>query len=478
MFKSLKFKNSYLIIIIRIAIIGSLVVAWISPSQSPAAREITIIFVLDVSDSITVVHQKCHKNTIAIYRQQLSDYLATLTSNCRWGAVFFAAEAEIATPMHRYDGEVYLTKPKVSGHASNLYQGIELALELSANAPRRRLVLISDGQFSDDDQRRVRDRLAASKVPLLFFSALTQLPLKDVSLDNLVIAPMAHRHEQLSGYATIYTSSPGRFRVVVASGKQLLRDVRLAMTNRGRARIYFSLAVSAASRQVVQAWVESLSFKDQFRQNNHYRTQIRVIGPARVLIAGAFLPASGLSGNITQVRPEQLASFTNLNQFQVIIISQGDAATLAPVATALQRYVFSGGGLLVLGSKDTLGPGGYADTALEKALPIWCLPENQRPLALLVALDVSGSMGEVVDGNSKMQLAKEALARCLSMLAGDDLFSLLVFPRAITSSYSIYDGGASSPTTTGYLTKIASTRWYRSWHCFTKMRQQFYHCWR
>ena len=95
-----------------------------------------------------------------------------------------------------------------------------------------------------------------------------------------------------------------------------------------------------------------------------------------------------------------------------------------PLCNAMYSW---GGGLFILGGEDTLGPGGYSDTPLEKALPVWCLPESRRPLALLVALDVSGSMGEVPDGNSKMQQARQTLARSLSLLADDDLFSLLAF---------------------------------------------------
>jgi len=89
---------------------------------------------------------------------------------------------------------------------------------------------------------------------------------------------------------------------------------------------------------------------------------------------------------------------------------------------ALLRWVRGGGGLLVAGGAFGLGPG-YAGQPLARALPV--LIEDQGTLedpsvALVMALDSSGSMTELVDGYEKMALAVEAsLAAAANLGPGD-----------------------------------------------------------
>jgi len=92
----------------------------------------------------------------------------------------------------------------------------------------------------------------------------------------------------------------------------------------------------------------------------------------------------------------------------------------------------AGGGLIALGGPASYGPGGYAGTAIEEALPVRC--SRPRQLALLIALDASGSMAERVGGRAKIAFAREAVLRCASRLRETDRLAVIAFaaePRPV-----------------------------------------------
>ncbi len=58
-------------------------------------------------------------------------------------------------------------------------------------------------------------------------------------------------------------------------------------------------------------------------------------------------------------------------KFDVIILGDLDSSFLPPIQqSAIEQVISDGDGLLMLGGENTLGPGGYAGTAIEKAIPV------------------------------------------------------------------------------------------------------------
>jgi Ca-activated chloride channel family protein len=90
-----------------------------------------------------------------------------------------------------------------------------------------------------------------------------------------------------------------------------------------------------------------------------------------------------------------------------------------------------GRGLIVIGGTSAYGPGGYAGTPLEEALPVTVKVtdgrERQR-VALLLIVDKSGSMGyDPLGGQGKIEMAKEAAQLAARALSEGDQIGLLVF---------------------------------------------------
>jgi hypothetical protein len=97
----------------------------------------------------------------------------------------------------------------------------------------------------------------------------------------------------------------------------------------------------------------------------------------------------------------------------------------------LKSYVRDhGGGLLVVGGDHAFGPGGYARTPLEDMLPVRMDLRGKSlsaSVALMIVMDVSGSMGGGPGGASKMDLAKEAAIAAVELLGEYDQVGLLAF---------------------------------------------------
>jgi uncharacterized membrane protein len=82
-----------------------------------------------------------------------------------------------------------------------------------------------------------------------------------------------------------------------------------------------------------------------------------------------------------------------------------------------------GGGMLLLGGKRAMGPGGYGKTAVEKVSPVSFELRNERRrarLAEVIAIDYSGSMAASAGNRTKLELANEAAVRSAELLGGLD----------------------------------------------------------
>ena len=136
-----------------------------------------------------------------------------------------------------------------------------------------------------------------------------------------------------------------------------------------------------------------------------------------------------------EVRPELPAGVEALDRYDLIILSNVAAEALSkPQMEALQSYVRDlGGGLIAVGGDHSFTVGGYRHTPLEEVLPVIAEERKTKPkptLAMVLVLDISGSMNDPVSKGSKernIDLAKQALRRAVEMLQPRDQVGVLVF---------------------------------------------------
>jgi len=170
-----------------------------------------------------------------------------------------------------------------------------------------------------------------------------------------------------------------------------------------------------------------------------------VAGQGRVLVV------DGVGGEPGRILPRALASHgvqldivdpsgmprrpVDMQRYDAIILQNVPAETVPPVVQEnLAQYVHDfGGGFMMVGGPDSFGAGGWTNTPIDKyILPVACQIPSQVQLpsgALVLVIDRSGSMFGNVGGSSLSQqnVASEAAVLALSTLYPQDLVGVVAF---------------------------------------------------
>ena len=173
---------------------------------------------------------------------------------------------------------------------------------------------------------------------------------------------------------------------------------------------------------------------DETADDNTASAFVRVRGPARALVIDGNADATGfmtaaleaagfrVEGGGLSSLPAGVGGMAN---YDLIVFGDIPAHDLrVSQIEGLASYARDlGGGLVLTGGDASFGPGGYARTALEDVSPVsFDLKQEKRraSLAEVIAIDISGSMGAQVGGQTKLELANEAAYRSADLLGGGD----------------------------------------------------------
>jgi uncharacterized membrane protein len=353
----------------------------------------------------------------------------------RIGTLAFGASAAMEDPL-RLRGEVAPPQRiEVGRDATDLEAAIRRGLaELPPDAAGR-MILMSDGVQNRGDALAGAAAAVAANVPIDVV-VLEQKVIPDIR----VVAVRAPQHVDVDEAfeLRVVTSSAvaadielrigqddGDARVMhahVAAGEDVLR---LRETAHGAGLHRYDVALTANDPTA-----------DQAPDDNSGSAFVRVRGESRALVlegdaghGGPLRKALEASGFQTAERattgvPPDVGGFAS---YDLVVLSDVRASDLSTSQIdALATYARDlGGGLLLMGDDRSMGPGGYARTPVEDVSPVaFDLKQEKRraSLAEVIAIDYSGSMGAMVSGHTKLELANEAAARSASLLgAGDRL---------------------------------------------------------
>lgn len=388
-------------------------------------RQATVL-VVDTSASVASVRDQAD----AIVRTA-ADHLGP---GDRLGVVVAAAGARIE--------EAPTSAPSLSrlaaslpADASDLAAGLRLAGAVLPTDYTGRVVLVSDGRQTRGDVVSAARELRARGVivDVLPLSGLTDA---DLRFESLELAETAHRGEVAAVTARVYADRATGATVRMYRDDELVlqREVHLVP---GRQDLALSLPVGDPGLHRYRADLRAHDPRaDSLDANNSLGAVQRVVGPPRVLIVATdsaeagLLPAALESGGaeVTVVEPGAVpADLAGWARFDAVVLANLPAAALPPGAMdLLERFVRDlGRGLAMTGGPDSFGPGGYADTPIERALPVYMDLRGrgrQPKVALALVIDKSGSMMGL-----KVELAKEAAVRSVRLLRPGDQAAVLAF---------------------------------------------------
>jgi hypothetical protein len=268
----------------------------------------------------------------------------------------------------------------------------------------RRTILLTDGQETHGDVKAVLTQLAEEGIEVQRH-ALPGLSYPEAAVVSVTpSSPEAFRGEVVRLSARLAANRPiaGDLRVVHKGAVAQSRKVQLKPGDKNR----FEFDVDMVTPGETLWTVEFVPAQDHFDVNNRAACAISVKGEPRVLMLHS-TPKDLRS--ITRALKEQdievdvrsehglPESLEKMAAFDAIVLADIPATSMSPrQMQMLKNYVTDlGGGLIMLGSENSFGLGGYYKTPVEEVLPLISRfeKEKEKPsLAMVLVIDKSGSM--------------------------------------------------------------------------------------
>lgn len=385
-----------------------------------------IVVVADRSASMPEGAENRQMETIKLLQGRMSsaDQLAVVS----FGQTAGLDRAPSSQPFDRFQFNV-------ERNGSDLAAGLDRALDLiPADAPGR-LFVLSDGRWTGRDPAAATARAAARRIAI-DYRLLARPPLDDLAIDGLDAPTTVVPGEAFLITAHVHSPRPLTVRYELRERDRLVASGMRQLAT-GRNRLTFSDVAREGGNQAYQLHVVG-SDKDPVEGNNHAKLLIGVSGVKPILHV-ARSANSGLAGllkkgglDIRLKTPDACRwSLEELARYSAVVLENVPAAQLTRHGTeALAGWVSrTGAGLFMTGGRESFANGGYHGSPLASILPLSLDrrdDQNRQSVALVVALDRSGSMASPVSGGQvKMDLANAGAAAALDMLAATDEFGCL-----------------------------------------------------
>jgi uncharacterized membrane protein len=314
----------------------------------------------------------------------------------RLGVISFGREAVVEVPPDQAPAFTdFATRPNPN------YTSIESALRLAGSLilgdTRRHVVVVSDGRQNLGDavtQARLL-RSQGVRVDALPVQVGTGPEVRVEAVRAPAAVPRGSR-AQARVVLDSNVETPAQLRVYL--DRALVYDAPVAVTV-GETEVSVTLPPAEPGFHSIRAVLDPV--RDTFAENNVGEALIQVLGTQRVLVveghAGAAvnviaaLRAASLEATV--IAPDQVPrAVADLAGYQAVALVDVPAQALgAERMQAIQAGVRDlGMGLSAFGGPDTFGPGGFAATPLEAALPIDMQISEQLqkpPIAVVLVLE-------------------------------------------------------------------------------------------
>lgn len=336
-----------------------------------------------------------------------------------------------------------------SEDATDLAGGLETALGLLGDTPNARILLLSDGEYTE------RNPLGEARVARQNNTRIYYRDLKRLERFNLSVTDVRMPDKTLVNepYRVVFhvnstATTAGRYRLI-RNDRVVNEDVNGGWTSfqfrRGDNQIVFADAVSATGIHAYRLEVEAIGEEPEvMRNDNRAEGFVQVVGERPVLLVNN----SGQPDNVANILsagdiPLHIVSIDDfrfdirqMEGYKALVLNN---VPLIPLThdqiTDVERFVTQeGGGLLVCGGNRSFASGGYYKTAVADILPV-SLEDRQQSkktaTAFSIVLDRSGSMAITTpSGQTKMALANNAAAECVRLMSGVDSVSVIAVDSA------------------------------------------------
>ncbi|GIV95920.1 MAG: VWA domain-containing protein [Herpetosiphonaceae bacterium] len=472
----LRGRRRWLALGLRTLLMLSLILSLAGAQLVQPVRELTTVFLIDSSDSVSPAQR-------AEAEAFVEAALQAMRPGDRAAVVVFGENAlvERAPSDERRLGRIQSVPVAAR---TNIAEALNLGLALFPSDTQKRIVLLSDG---GENQGRALEalRLAQSRnIPIDIVPLGEAAGGSEAAVVELRSVSRARKGQAIELVARVESNTAQRARLRFLADNAVLTEQQVDIPVGSSS---FTATVVVRDEGYRRYSAELLPEQDTRPQNNEAAALVEVEGPPRVLIIEG---APGESGNLAsaleaaQLTPVVIppsgipADLPGLADYEVVVLANVPARDLPTSSQeALRSFVRDlGRGLVMIGGTQSYGVGGYTNTPVEEALPVYMDVRNrqQRPdIAIVFVIDKSGSMdachcegGDMSRRNSgvpKIDIAKDAVSQATAVLGKNDKVGVVAFDDSahwvlkttqLPDQQTIQD--ALAPTTANGGTNVAS----------------------
>lgn len=300
----------------------------------------------------------------------------------------------------------------------------------------QRLFLFTDGWENQGQGERLLPALSRAAIQVFPFLPDSRPPVSNVAVKKVVAPGYGMSGESVALKVLIENANEGEVTgtLVLKRDGEPLQSTTVALKP-GSQILSYKLPLPRLPLTVFQAvFVPADGSRDRNAKDNQAAAWVAVSFKEKVLLLSGERNQGKYLEEILQRRGFEVTSATPAappepEEFGLVIFNNVAREELPGGYMArVEQRVATGGGFIMLGGENSLGPGGYRGTPIEKLLPVELKEpvKEERNRAIILVIDKSGSMRE----EGKLLYAKEAAKALVNSLKDQDLFGVVGFDSA------------------------------------------------
>ena len=416
--------------------------------KEESKREISTVFLVDMSDSITLEGKEWMWNYV-------KDLSSSLDEKIKKGVVVFGGESRVITPTLTENLELEnifgsITDSNISTDRTDIASGIMATLGIMPEDSSKIVVLLTDGNQNLGEAGMAALMAASNDVKVFVASPPDVQKAGEILIKKVVVPKEINEGEMINVKVVVENIND---RAVKGNLKLHNKDgvLREWDTEFKSGISAFEVPYKSDEKGFIK-FNANLDIEDAGldldKENNSKFAFVNVSDKTRLLyINGAenqkmYLP-DALEDKTIDVeikKPDQIPkALQEYLKYDSIIFSNVSRDSISDEQMVLiEKYVKDyGGGLVMTCGTNITAEGGYSGTKIEEILPVKIIggeppkKEEKTRLSLILIIDKSGSML-----GKKMLFAKKASIELIKQLKANDNFGLVAFD---TSPYTIVE---------------------------------------
>jgi Mg-chelatase subunit ChlD len=395
---------------LRCALLAVLIIALARPTIPRWVDRLNVLFLLDVSDSVSLA---ARENAFRFAAQATQ----SLQAGDQAGLIVFGQEAVVDQPLR----PTRLDRPQVQvgGRGTNLAQALQLALATAPPGHANRFVLLTDGRQNAGNALAVAQAAKDAGADIYYVPAPLDFK-QEVVVESMVLPTEVKFGEPFQAKVVAWSQADTQGRLSLFRNGEFLGS-QVVRLSAGKNVYTYKQSLEQSGIHVYQASIDAEG--DTIEENNRAVGTVVVRGRPLVLLAekdraqaqtlAAALRAQHVDVEVVEADriPKEAAGF---QKYDGVILSNVSSLKMTKKQMEnIRDYVRDqGGGLIMLGGEESFGLGGYYRTPVEEALPVTMEVKQKLEipsLAVVLSIDRSGSMAMTTDSKvTKLDIAKEA----------------------------------------------------------------------